>query len=190
MSVGYFLRIGDRSTCGGKILTGDSTFQWNGVSAAREGDTVSCGKHSGVYKILGGVNDGFDEGRLLAGSLDSFSSCPCRSRFTPSIIDSYFKETADNSGNNYTALSQSADEIINNLWISFNLPEFGNYNGLNYRLTMNDGSVHEGVIDENNKISPPSISASSCVSVEIEKPRESNNVSGSIAEQLLMNITG
>lgn len=52
MSVGYFLRVGDSTTCGGKILTGDSTFQWYGVSAAREGDMVNCGKHSGTYKIL------------------------------------------------------------------------------------------------------------------------------------------
>ncbi|KGA39013.1 paar domain protein, partial [Pectobacterium odoriferum] len=27
MSVGYFLRVGDSTTCGGKILTGDPAFQ-------------------------------------------------------------------------------------------------------------------------------------------------------------------
>lgn len=91
MIVGYFLRVGDSTTCGGKILTGDSTFQWYGVSAAREGDKVSCGKHSGTYNILGGASDTFDGGQLLAGSLDSFSSCPCNAKFIPTINDSYSK---------------------------------------------------------------------------------------------------
>lgn len=91
MSVGYFLRVGDGTTCGGKILTGDPTFQWYGVSAAREGDMVKCGIFPGTYKILGGVATTFDGGQALAGTLDSFSSCPCRARFIPGIVDSYSK---------------------------------------------------------------------------------------------------
>ena len=91
MSVGYFLRVGDSTTCGGKILTGDPTFQWYGVSAAREGDRVNCGRYPGTYKILGGAVDTFDGGQVLAGSLDSFSSCPCHAKFIPGIQDSYYK---------------------------------------------------------------------------------------------------
>ena len=94
MATGFFLRVGDKTTCGGQILTGDETFTWYGVAAAREGDLVSCGKHPGSYKILGGVYDVWDEERPLAGSLDSVSSCPCRSRFIPSIPDCYEKESA------------------------------------------------------------------------------------------------
>ena len=41
MAIGYFLRVGDRTTCGGQILTGDNTMQWYGVAGAREGDMVS-----------------------------------------------------------------------------------------------------------------------------------------------------
>ena len=37
MAMGYFLRVGDRTTCGGQILTGDNTMQWYGVAGAREG---------------------------------------------------------------------------------------------------------------------------------------------------------
>jgi len=91
MSVGYFLRVGDSTTCGGKILTGEPTLQWYGISAAREGDMVSCGLHTGTYKILGGVIDTFDGSSVLAGSLDSFSSCPCHAKFIPVIPDSYSK---------------------------------------------------------------------------------------------------
>lgn len=92
MAIGYFLRLGDKTTCGGRILTGDQTFSWNGVAGAREGDLVSCGKHPGTYQIYGGVYDMWDGNRPLAGSLDSVSGCPCRSQFIPSISDSYEKK--------------------------------------------------------------------------------------------------
>ncbi|WP_455916413.1 PAAR domain-containing protein [Pantoea agglomerans] len=92
MAIGYFLRLGDKTTCGGRILTGDQTFSWNGVAGAREGDLVSCGKHPGTYQIYGGVYDMWDGNRPLAGSLDSVSGCPCRSQLIPSINDSYEKK--------------------------------------------------------------------------------------------------
>lgn len=76
MAIGYFLRVGDRTTCGGQILTGDNTMQWYGVAGAREGDMVSCGKHSGRFYIIGGCNSVWDEGRKVAGTLESMSSCP------------------------------------------------------------------------------------------------------------------
>ncbi|MDH2066316.1 colicin E3/pyocin S6 family cytotoxin [Pantoea sp. GD03673] len=90
--MGFYLRAGDSTTCGGKILTGDETLSWYGVAGAREGDLVSCGQHPGAYKILGGTSDALDEGRRLAGTLDSVSSCPCRARFIPSIPDCYIRD--------------------------------------------------------------------------------------------------
>ncbi|WP_338556752.1 DUF2235 domain-containing protein [Erwinia sp. E_sp_B01_3] len=98
MATGYFLRLGDKTTCGGQILTGDQSFSWYGVAGAREGDLVSCGKHPGAYEIHGGVYDMWDEGRALAGSLDSVSGCPCRSQLIPSITDSYEKESTQAVG--------------------------------------------------------------------------------------------
>ncbi|MFB5744848.1 phospholipase effector Tle1 domain-containing protein [Cedecea sp. S5-13] len=98
MATGYYLRVGDRTTCGGKILTGDPTVTWYDANAAREGDLVSCGKNPGVtYKILGGTDSFMDETQRLAGTLDSISSCPCKARFTPSIPDCYVKETVSST---------------------------------------------------------------------------------------------
>lgn len=90
--MGFYLRVGDQTTCGGKILTGDETLSWYGVAGAREGDAVSCGQHPGAYSILGGTSDTWDEGRRLAGTLDSVSSCPCQARFIQSIPDCYIKD--------------------------------------------------------------------------------------------------
>ena len=94
MAIGYFLRLGDRTTCGGTILSGDPAFTIDGVATARMGDAVSCGRHSGQYAILGGVVDMWNEGRAMAGTLDSVSSCPCRATFINSIFDSYEKESS------------------------------------------------------------------------------------------------
>ncbi|WP_321146455.1 PAAR domain-containing protein [Providencia alcalifaciens] len=99
MAVGYFLRVGDSTTCGGHILTGDNTFQWYGVAGAREGDLVTCGKHSGAYYIIGGVNNVWMENRKHAGSIESMSTCPCRARFIPSINDCYITEESTENTN-------------------------------------------------------------------------------------------
>lgn len=93
MAMGFYLRVGDPTTCRGKILTGDETLSWYGVAGAREGDLVSCGNHPGTYKILGGTSDTWDDGRRLAGTLDSVSSCPCKARFIPTIPDCYEQDT-------------------------------------------------------------------------------------------------
>ncbi|QGU89725.1 S-type Pyocin domain-containing protein [Erwinia sorbitola] len=49
------------------------------------GDPVTCGKHEGIYRIIGGISFMKDtEGnsiKLIAGTLDSFSSCPCQAKF-------------------------------------------------------------------------------------------------------------
>lgn len=91
-AMGFYLRVGDPTTCGGKILTGDETLSWYGVAGAREGDAVSCGQHPGTYIILGGTSDTWDGGRRLAGTLDSVSSCPCHARFIQTIPDCYIKD--------------------------------------------------------------------------------------------------
>ncbi|WP_289997078.1 S-type pyocin domain-containing protein [Photorhabdus laumondii] len=97
MAIGYFLLVGDKTTCGGQIITGDHTMTFNGRATAREGDTVTCGKHLGTYMIVGGVSDVFDMGRKLAGTLDSVSTCPCRARFINSEMDSYEKQEQPNN---------------------------------------------------------------------------------------------
>ncbi|MFV0575026.1 MAG: PAAR domain-containing protein [Vibrio sp.] len=91
MASGYFLVIGDKTTCHGQILTGDSNVLENGKATAREGDSVSCGKHSGTYKIMGGVSGAIADGRHIAGTLDSISSCPCQAKFIASMTDTMYE---------------------------------------------------------------------------------------------------
>ncbi|VTN31093.1 Pyocin large subunit [Klebsiella pneumoniae] len=56
---------------------------------ACEGHKVTCGKHPGHYRICGGLDSDEIHGKRVAGTLHSRCSCPCKSRFIPSIDDTY-----------------------------------------------------------------------------------------------------
>ncbi|XBS69653.1 PAAR domain-containing protein [Acerihabitans sp. KWT182] len=85
MSIGYYLRIGDKTTCGGRILTGDPAWKMDGIAVARRGDKVSCGKNKQTYTLIGGIRDMSSQGIPLAGTLDSKSGCPCQARLIASL---------------------------------------------------------------------------------------------------------
>lgn len=77
MGMGYFIRQGDKTTCGGLVLEGDTGWICDGAPLACEGHRVSCGEDGESYTIAGGVDHFGLNGRRAAGSLDSFSTCPC-----------------------------------------------------------------------------------------------------------------
>ncbi|WP_404680171.1 polymorphic toxin type 44 domain-containing protein [Raoultella terrigena] len=92
MAKGYYLVQGDKTTCGGKIVDGTSDHCLFGKAIARERDRVTCGQHPGIYMIVGGLANDSVHGHKMAGTLDSTSSCPCRARFVPSMMqDTYEK---------------------------------------------------------------------------------------------------
>jgi len=88
---GYFLFRGDKTACGGRILEGFTNHQFFDKDMACEGHKVTCGKHPGHYRICGGLNDDDIHGKRIAGTLDSYSSCPCKSKFVPSNWDDYYE---------------------------------------------------------------------------------------------------
>ncbi|MGJ0481678.1 PAAR domain-containing protein [Pantoea agglomerans] len=83
---GNFLFRGDKTVCGGVILEGWSDHQFFDKDMACEGHKVTCGKHPGRFRICGGINDEI-HGKRIAGTLHSYSSCPCKSKFIPSNHD-------------------------------------------------------------------------------------------------------
>lgn len=92
MATGFFLYHMDKTSCGGRILAGasDDTYEIGGIERqqVRAGDPVTCGKYEGRFRVCGGMGDTYEVGGELkewAGSLDSYSSCPCCARFIPSV---------------------------------------------------------------------------------------------------------
>ncbi|OMQ21469.1 PAAR domain-containing protein [Serratia oryzae] len=90
MAKGHYLVIQDKTTCGGIITEGDTTHTLFGRAIAREQDRVTCGKHPGMFIIVGHIPGDSVMGRKFAGTLHSKSSCPCQARFIPSMLmDTY-----------------------------------------------------------------------------------------------------
>ncbi|PZL90916.1 PAAR domain-containing protein [Pantoea sp. ARC607] len=83
---GYYLFRGDKTRCGGVIIEGWSDHQHFDRDISCEGHKVTCGKHPGFYRICGGLDDDI-HGKRIAGTLHSYSSCPCKSKFLNSNWD-------------------------------------------------------------------------------------------------------
>ncbi|WP_312073640.1 PAAR domain-containing protein [Atlantibacter sp.] len=89
MAIGHYLFRGDKTVCGGRIIEGWEDHQHFDKDMACEGHQVTCGKHAGRFRIVGGLENDEIHGKRIAGTLHSRSSCPCKSRFIPSIFDTY-----------------------------------------------------------------------------------------------------
>ncbi|MBD8559521.1 PAAR domain-containing protein [Pseudomonas lactis] len=92
MSKGHYVVLGDQTTCGGRILEGDPTFKLHGLHRVLEGARVTCGNHAGDFRILGGISNMRRNGKRVAGTLDSVSSCPCGARLIPSVLEATYEK--------------------------------------------------------------------------------------------------
>lgn len=97
MGRGYFLVRGDITTCGGRIIEGADDHTIMGIPQARDMDRVTCGRYPGMFIIVGGVPQTDIHGRLMAGTLDSKSSCPCQSRFIASMMNDVYEVDGGNT---------------------------------------------------------------------------------------------
>lgn len=91
MSIGYYIGLGDKTECGGEVIEGDSTISWDGLIHSLEGHLATCGKDLKSYPIRGGVSSVTNNGRRVAGTLDSFSGCPCGARLLPSVTTASYE---------------------------------------------------------------------------------------------------
>ncbi|POT58475.1 PAAR domain-containing protein [Citrobacter amalonaticus] len=87
MGMAYFLRIGDKTTCGGRIITGASNHTIHGQCTARNGDKYICGRDKNIYSIAGGQPNYYIQGVQAAGTAHSTGTCPCKCKFINSIYN-------------------------------------------------------------------------------------------------------
>ncbi|MDU7484118.1 MAG: PAAR domain-containing protein, partial [Hafnia alvei] len=91
---GYFIRVGDKTSCGGTVRGGNPNYNMHGRAASRHGDLVTCGKDGKTYRIIGGIPGMLDNNVQLAGTLDSISSCPCRAKLLSSLSSATYEKTS------------------------------------------------------------------------------------------------
>ncbi|MGL4860188.1 MAG: PAAR domain-containing protein [Enterobacteriaceae bacterium] len=89
--MGYFIRLGDKTGCGGSVLSATSHYIMDGINVALEGDSHSCGKDKKVYSIRGGIRSMNCGGRLLAGTEDCRTGCSCSTHFIPSLLSATYE---------------------------------------------------------------------------------------------------
>jgi uncharacterized Zn-binding protein involved in type VI secretion/thiamine phosphate synthase YjbQ (UPF0047 family) len=94
MSKGYYIGLNDKTTCGGTVLDGDTRIMMYGIAHAKEGDRVTCGKSEGIYQIVGGISHMISHGKRMAGTLDSYSNCPCKARLIHSVETASYRNAA------------------------------------------------------------------------------------------------
>jgi uncharacterized Zn-binding protein involved in type VI secretion len=108
MNEGHFIGLHDKTSCGGTVLDGHGGINMFGILHAREGDRVTCGKDGKTYQIIGGISYMESHGAAVAGSLDSYSGCPCKARLIPSVFEaSYESESSAPSMGRSAALSNA-----------------------------------------------------------------------------------
>ncbi|AZE88821.1 hypothetical protein C4J97_2120 [Pseudomonas orientalis] len=108
MSVGHFICEGDKTTCGGEVLEADNRIHMNGRLRVCEGDRVTCGKDGQTYKIIGGISFMKSHGRFMAGTLDSYSGCPCKAELIPLVL---FGKYQGRGGSTVSANKQAAEPV-------------------------------------------------------------------------------
>ncbi|WP_456292676.1 PAAR domain-containing protein [Pseudomonas sp. AK106] len=86
MATGYYIRLNDKTSCGGFVTQATSRMVLHGIEQSREGDAVKCGVDGKTYRISGGISHMTSDGIRLAGTLDSVSGCPCKARLEPSLF--------------------------------------------------------------------------------------------------------
>lgn len=115
MAEGNYLVQGDKTTCGGRITTGAEDHTLFDKPVARERDSVTCGKHAGLFKIAGGIDNDTIHDRRMAGTLDSYSTCPCKAKFIPSMLDDTYEKSsgasAEESAAGLAAPVQTSPEL-------------------------------------------------------------------------------
>ena len=81
MAKGFYLHVGDKTSCGGKIISGVGKCDGNNNAMAHVGHSCTCGVDGKTYSIYGGVPEVSASMNPLAGTEHSYSSCPCNARF-------------------------------------------------------------------------------------------------------------
>ncbi len=56
MPIGYYIRLYDKTSCGGLVVEATSCMGLHGLDQSREGDAVKCGVDGKTYRIEGGIS--------------------------------------------------------------------------------------------------------------------------------------
>lgn len=134
------IRIGDRTSHGGVVVTGDQTLNVFGQAAARRGDMTTCPRCKGSYPIV--------EGTRSTGSSQWLALEGMRTACGATLVASqHFWQEADATG---TSTAVPAGTNVNTYKGRFQVFRDASrepHSGQRYRVTTIDGTPFEGETD-------------------------------------------
>lgn len=149
------IRLGDRTTHGGTVISADPTYDIYGKKVARVGDKVSCPQCNGTFPIVSGAADVMS-GQIVARQ-DDQTSCGAKliaTQFTATIDDAAGDGGADTVAP-VIALAALAplveeeqpDEVYAMRFQAIDPDSGAPVPKCVYVLTREDGAEHGGVAD-------------------------------------------
>jgi len=153
------------------IATGSPDVIFDGLAAAREGDTCTCGSslNSGVSSTV------FINGRNAAttGTLGDHGSVVIGGSGTVIIGDTHTP----------APFTPPTPLNIQSTWISFSLPADFSYEGLTCKFHFDDGTVKSGVFNSANQVKFIGLSGKICERVAFDE--QSSGSSDSVFDLLI-----
>lgn len=134
------VRIGDRTSHGGVVVTGDQTLNVFGQAAARRGDMTTCPRCKGSYPIV--------EGTRSTGSSQWLALEGMRTACGATLIASqHFWQEADATGTSSTAQVDTNAKAYKGRFQVLDDASREPLPGQQYRVTTIDGKPVEGETD-------------------------------------------
>ncbi len=134
------VRIGDRTSHGGVVVTGDQTLNVFGQAAARKGDMTTCPRCKGSYPIV--------EGTRSTGSSQWLALEGMRTACGATLIASqHFWQEADATGTSSTAAADTNAKAYRGRFQVLDDASREPLPGQQYRVTTIDGTPIEGETD-------------------------------------------
>lgn len=171
------IRKGDKTSCGGTVMEGDSTFTVLGKEVALVGATISC-RHG--CQIIQGWPDFFDNRRLVGfHGCQTTQGCRCLSTASGqwdfddgtdiTTPDTFVPENGEWLGVEHHAKHEEAfDEYF------ILADETGGSPARNrlYRITLESGDVIEGYTDKHGRTTVITSDRRVALSIEVGRPQE------------------
>jgi uncharacterized Zn-binding protein involved in type VI secretion len=152
--------VGDKTSCGGTILTGSPVTDVNGRSVARIGDRIACKYYCVI--ITGNHSEIIDGAPMALHGSQTSRGCTCLSGNNDFHGDSQTAEAAAavpaaaDAGIAY--MPETADALNEDHWIEFQLTDGENKPRADVRYVVTDptGTTISGFLNENGyaKVSP------------------------------------
>ncbi|MFC7421400.1 PAAR domain-containing protein [Iodobacter arcticus] len=190
--------IGDLTTTGGCIISGESRHLIYGKAAARVGDKATCPACGKPGTIVGGEPSVIVfgkplalEGHIIACGCPSGSNriLPRQGKATvnmrPGANAAPSKASATPKASSASKLATSSQTDPSKKWVSFDWGNQGSCEGMRCMAHFDDGSQLEGVIDADNKVHFASAPGTACYKVEMTDKSDDSSSGKSLTQTLI-----